>query len=130
MPASRVARRHGWNLELAAVERPRKVFWEALCFHTQQAAEKALKALLIAHGISSPKTHNIRTLLDLLPPDRSPPPAVVEAASLTGYAVTPRYPGDYEAEGEEEYHLAMEQAEAVVNWVQQVIQSSDDRCNN
>jgi HEPN domain-containing protein len=42
---------------------------EGLCFHAQQAAEKALKAVLIAKGIPPPKTHNIRILLDLLPQD-------------------------------------------------------------
>jgi len=55
------------DLELARVVRPDEVLFEGLCFHAQQAAEKALKAVLIAKGVPPPKTHNIRTLLDLLP---------------------------------------------------------------
>jgi HEPN domain-containing protein len=55
------------DLELAGINRPDEVFlFEELRFHAQQAAEKALKAVLIAKGISPPKTHNIRMLLDIL----------------------------------------------------------------
>jgi HEPN domain-containing protein len=35
-------------------------------FHAQQAVEKALKAVMAAHGISFPKTHNLKELHDLL----------------------------------------------------------------
>ena len=62
------------DLELARVERPSNVLFEGLCFHAQQAAEKALKAVLIAKGLPAPKTHNIRTLLDFLPEHIIPPP--------------------------------------------------------
>jgi hypothetical protein len=41
---------------------------EGLCFHAQQAAEKSIKAVLIDRGVSFPRTHNIRTLLELIPP--------------------------------------------------------------
>jgi HEPN domain-containing protein len=89
------------DLELARVGRPAKVLFEGLCFHAQQAAEKALKAALIAKGVPAPKTHNIRTLLDLLPPDVIPPKEVEDAASRTDYAVMSRYPTDFEPVGEE-----------------------------
>ncbi len=36
------------DLELARVGRATKVLLEGLCFHAQQAAEKALKAVLVA----------------------------------------------------------------------------------
>lgn len=36
---------------------------EIVCFHCQQAVEKYLKALLIAHDVEFPKTHNIDFLL-------------------------------------------------------------------
>lgn len=38
---------------------------ELVCFHAQQAAEKAIKAVLLRHGISFPLTHNIEHLLSL-----------------------------------------------------------------
>ena len=40
--------------------------YEEAAFHAQQAAEKALKALLVAHRVRPPKTHSIEYLLSLL----------------------------------------------------------------
>ncbi len=84
------------DLELARIVRPDEVLFEGLCFHAQQAAEKALKAVLIAKDVPPPKTHNIRTLLDLLPQEIVVPQEIEDAASLSDYAVTSRYPGDFE----------------------------------
>lgn len=36
------------------------VYLEDLCFDAQQAAEKAIKAVLIAHGVSFPPIHDWR----------------------------------------------------------------------
>ena len=113
------------DLELARIARPRKVLREGLCFHAQQAAEKALKAALVAQGIPFPKTHNIKTLLDLLPQSITPPLEVQEAASLTDYAVVSRYPGDLEPVTEDEYREAVRLAETVVRWVESFIGTSD-----
>ncbi len=40
-------------------------FLSTVCFHSQQAAEKYLKAFLTYHQIEFPKTHDIGELLDL-----------------------------------------------------------------
>ncbi len=109
------------DLELARVKRPPEVLLEELCFHAQQAAEKALKAVLIAKGVPPPKTHNIRTLLDILPPDIIPPKEVEDAASLTDYAVISRYPGDFESVDEKEYKETIRLAEIVVLWAERTI---------
>ena len=110
------------DLELARVDRPPKVLFEGLCFHAQQAAEKALKAVLIAKGVPAPKTHNIRTLLDFLPEHIIPPQEVEDAASLTDYAVISRYPGDFESVDEEEYKETVRLAENVVLRAERIIQ--------
>jgi HEPN domain-containing protein len=110
------------DLELARVVRPDEVLFEGLCFHAQQAAEKALKAVLIAKGVPPPKTHNIRTLLDLLPQEVIAPQEIEDAASLTDYAVTSRYPGDFESVDEEEYKETVRLAETVVLWAERIIQ--------
>ena len=110
------------DLELARVVRPDEVLFEGLCFHAQQAAEKALKAVLIAKGVPPPKTHNIRTLLDLLPQEVIAPQEIEDAASLTDYAVTSRYPGDFESVDEEEYEETVRLAETVVLWAERIIQ--------
>lgn len=36
--------------------------YHLVCFHAQQAAEKLLKAVLVAHGELPPKTHALREL--------------------------------------------------------------------
>ena len=90
-----------------------------------RAAEKALRAALVAQGIPFPKTHNIKTLLDLLPQSITPPLEVQEAASLTDYAVVSRYPGDLEPVTEDEYREAVRLAETVVRWVESFIGTSD-----
>lgn len=104
------------------MERPAKVLLEDLCFHTRQAAEKALKAVLVAHTIPFPKTHNLKTLLDLLPPDVTPTSEVRDAASLTDYAVVSRYPGDLEPVTEDEHQEAVRLAQAVVRWAANLIE--------
>jgi len=42
------------------------VEWAA-CFHAQQAAEKAVKAMLVHLGIDFPKSHRLDLLAGLLP---------------------------------------------------------------
>ncbi|MEK6767111.1 MAG: HEPN domain-containing protein [Planctomycetota bacterium] len=111
------------DLELARVSKPQNVLFETLCFHAQQAAEKAIKALLIAKEITFPKTHSIRMLLDLLPPEVKQPPEVQESAILTDYAVISRYPGDLEAIDEEEYQRAVNLEKSVVEWAESHIQN-------
>lgn len=116
--------RHAYSdLELAkAKELSDNVLLEELCFHAQQVAEKSLKGVLVAKGIPFPKTHNIRTLLDLLPQDIVIPQEIEEAARLTDYAVMSRYPGVMEPVDEEEYREAVELAKCVLHWAEKIIQ--------
>jgi HEPN domain-containing protein len=94
---------------------------ETLCFHAQQAVEKAVKAVLVSRGVSFPKTHNIGVLVDLLPP-KTPHDAILdEAAGLTEYAVSSRYPGEAEDVTQEELSLAVSVAEQVIAWATTVV---------
>jgi len=104
--------------------------FESLCFHAQQSAEKGIKAILIHNNISFPKTHNIRTILDLLPKDIILPTDVDDAASLTDYAVLSRYPNDDDEITEEEYWEAIRLAKAVVQWAETILDSPDIRTND
>ena len=110
------------DLEIARIAQSPRVLLGGLCFHAQQAAEKALKAVLVAHATPFPRTHNITTLLDLLPPDIVLPSEAEAAASLTDYAVLSRYPENLEPVTEEEYREAVRLAEAVVHWAEALIQ--------
>ncbi len=83
--------------------------YDLVGFHAQQAAEKALKALLIRHQVKFRKTHDLGKLLDLAEPIA---PGVrqelADIRALTPYAVDVRYPSDEPALGREEAssHLA------------------------
>jgi HEPN domain-containing protein len=62
--------RPAWSdLELARSPRKSRILLEDLCFHAQQATEKALKAVLVLKSVPFLRTHNIRTPMDLLPED-------------------------------------------------------------
>jgi HEPN domain-containing protein len=63
-------------------------FAEGAAFHSQQAAEKYLKAFLVWHQIEFPKTHDIEALLKLAGrTDDKIPEILGEAAMLTPYGV-------------------------------------------
>ncbi len=94
---------------------------EMLCFHAQQAAEKAIKAVLIKENIDFPRTHNLRILLDKIPPEINLPTAMEDAAILTDYAVSARYPGDLEDVTEEEYEEALILSQLVLDWAKRII---------
>lgn len=109
------------DLALARIEPPQGVLLAALCFHAQQAAEKALKAILLSRGEAIPKTHSIRMLLDRVASHVDVPDAVQEAAILTDYAVTARYPGDTEAVETDEYLTSLRLSETLVSWAERII---------
>jgi HEPN domain-containing protein len=66
---------------------------DTVCFHGQQVVEKYLKALLTAHGIAFPKTHNVRKLVEMLPGGTRLNLSEDEQDELTDYATGARYPG-------------------------------------
>ena len=108
------------DLELARMSGTPQVMLESLCYHAQQCAEKALKAVLVAQGIAIPKTHSIVLLLDLLSEQGTVPQEVEETAVLTDYAVLCRYPGDAEPVTQQEYERAVRLAETALAWARKV----------
>lgn len=109
------------NLSRAKARIP-NVYLEDLCFDAQQAAEKAIKALLIKKGIAFPYVHDIAHLLTLLEQtELQIPEPVRRAEDLTRYAVVTRYPGIAEPVGESHYRDALVSAEAVVRWAEKEI---------
>jgi len=69
---------------------------DTICFHAQQCVEKYLKAMLVLRGIEFRRIHDISALMGLVPEDLRPDLAIEEQERLTDYAVTTRYPGDYD----------------------------------
>lgn len=83
---------------------------EAICFHSQQAAEKLLKAYLIALGIDFDRTHNIEYLIKLCS-SKDKDFIDLDAGNLTSYAVNIRYPDSFSIpdieEAQESYKTAV-----------------------
>lgn len=59
-----------------------QVLYEDLCFDAQQAAEKALKALLVHQKVAFPRTHAIMDLLSLLQQNTVTIPEEIRRAGL------------------------------------------------
>ena len=106
------------DLALARSRASEEVLLESLCFHAQQAAEKAIKAMLVGHGAQVPRTHSLRMLVDQLAQLMPVPDAVEACVELTAYGVAARYPGDEEPVEPAEYEQAVALAAQVVAWAQ------------
>ncbi|HSA32809.1 MAG TPA: HEPN domain-containing protein [bacterium] len=104
------------DLKLAKAGKVSGVLLSSLCFHAQQAAEKAIKAVLVLKRKEFPPTHNIKVLIDLLPGSAGFPEKSQQASLLTMYAVNTRYPGDLYHISQKDYAEALSLAGAVVRW--------------
>jgi HEPN domain-containing protein len=117
-------RRAQSDLTLARAK-PQGVYLEDLCFHAQQAAEKAIKALLIRREIEFPYTHDLAKLASSLEKAAGQlPDSIRQAERLTQFAVETRYPGAAPAVGETEYREAVRLAEEVVRWAEGQLKTS------
>src|SRR5947209_19754342 len=74
--------------ELELTTRPRRF----ACVNTQQAAEKALKAAIIASGVAPERTHDLDQLVQLVPSDWRVARTGADLSMLSQLAVQPRYP--------------------------------------
>ena len=98
--------------------------FEDLCFDAQQAAEKALKSVLIYKKLRFPYVHDLGELLAMVKRSgEEVPDAVLQAARLTRYAVAMRYPGVVEPVTQAEYAEAVAIAGAVVEWADKVLKT-------
>ena len=99
---------------------------EHLCFHAQQAAEKAIKALMIRRGIEFPYVHDLSVLLAIVAEaGEDVPESVRLSRQLTPYAAATRYPGIAERVTKEDHAEAVRLAESVVNWVRGCLATSN-----
>jgi len=83
------------------------------CFHAQQAAEKAIKAIFVFLQVDFPFTHDLNRLRDLLPEGWAVKEDFPDLAGLSEWAVEPRYPVDLREATHEDEQAAIEQARNV-----------------
>ncbi|HYU21160.1 MAG TPA: HEPN domain-containing protein [Chloroflexota bacterium] len=83
----------------------------------QQAAEKALKAVLVFLQVEFPFSHDLDALRDLVPDGWQLKKDHPDLSELTVWAVEPRYPGDLPEAAEDDARDGLRQARAVVESV-------------
>ena len=105
------------DLQVASLTDDERIAPEIAAFHAQQAAEKILKALLVQEQIDFPRTHSIGALLALCEEAGiAGVQDLIDATSLTRYAVATRYPGEEDPVGREEAREAATLAAQVFDW--------------
>jgi HEPN domain-containing protein len=97
-----------------------------VCFHAQQAVEKALKAVLAARGVEFPFIHDIGGLTKLCREAGAPLPGEMDGADqLTPYAAGLRYDDDTVHAVERE--TASRWATAAVQWARGLVEEARGR---
>ena len=88
---------------------------EDALFHRQQAAEKAMKAFLTAHGIPFRRVHDLDALaVDCEKIDPSLTQVLIPARDLTVFAWEFRYPGTGQTPSEAETHASRSSTRGVL----------------
>jgi len=98
--------------------RAKKIPLDAVCFHCQQAAEKLLKAYLVAKGQAYPISHDLPLILERvlrLQPEAERLREVL--ALLMPYAVEIRYPDEGRMPSRRDAEEARDAADQILNWL-------------
>lgn len=100
--------------------RAEEIPFDTVCFHCQQAAEKLLKAYLVACGQSYPTNHDLLALLEKILPLSPEAEHLRDAlALLLPYAVEVRYPDDGQTPAAPDAREARQAAGQVWSWLEQ-----------
>lgn len=93
--------------------------YDTVCFHCQQAAEKMLKAYLVARGKEYPISHDLLLILEQI---TSLDPKAEQLRDtlilLMPYAVEVRYPDDYSMPSAEDTRQARDAARQIRHWLE------------
>jgi HEPN domain-containing protein len=95
---------------------------DTVCFHAQQCVEKYLKALLVALEIQFPRTHDIESLVLLVPKSIRINLTVEQQRRLTEYASMTRYPGSYEIISLSEARQAVKLAQRIQRKIRKLLE--------
>ncbi len=97
---------------------------DAICFHSQQAVEKYLKAFLITKEKDFKKSHNLEYLLEIcIETDKDF--SQIELGDLSFYAVEVRYPDDFYIPTEAEAGECLDIARKVKEFVYKKLDIKD-----
>jgi HEPN domain-containing protein len=114
--ADRDLRRAGLDMEYE--------FWEWACFTSQQAAEKAVKALLMNRGVAT-WGHAITPMLKRLENVLVPDILILHAQLLDAYYIPTRYPNGF-PEGKPADYFNRQKANEAVDAAREIIRFCHD----
>jgi len=94
---------------------------EIICYHCQQAAEKALKAYLLYKDEEPPKTHDLKKLVDLCIVESPEFTDIIdECEYLSPFGVQPRYPFSFELE-DNDATTSIQKSEQIIDFIKERI---------
>lgn len=105
-------------------------YYEWASFQAEQAAEKALKSVIVYHGRSAPRLHKLGVLIGVV---KSIDPKFrgihIDIAELQSYTFTARYPflipGNYETPHDyiekEDAEVCIKKAEIILNLIKELL---------
>ena len=114
------------SLEISKIAINENVYYEDLCYQSQQAVEKGLKGLLIYYNFEPEFTHNIGMLLAELERFTEIPEYIKETNMLTKYAVITRYPGEYDEITKQKHEESVKIAQNCLEWIEKTIKKCED----
>lgn len=113
------------DLRLARLAVGQNVLPEQICFHAQQAVEKAFKAILLRRQVDFPLTHDLEQLLTIFDAAKiAVPENLQEVGTLTPYAVETRYPGFWGEISQTAVHEALDLAQQALRWAEDLMNAS------
>jgi HEPN domain-containing protein len=99
-------------------------YLDTAIYHCQQAAEKAIKALLVRHDLRFEKIHDLEVLISRAVPVAPGLSQMLDQADrLTPYAVLYRYPGEQLVPNAEEFAAALSAAEEIVACIESLLRA-------
>ena len=101
---------------------------EIICYHCQQSAEKAIKAVIIANGAQGgmPKLHDLSFLLNQIKNMAEIDERYYDYAdTLTPFGVSVRYPSELALE-DRHATTAIQYASEILAWAKEACTSSDE----
>ena len=97
-------------------------YLDTAIYHCQQAAEKAIKALLVQNDLRFEKTHDLEVLIARATPVAPGLSQLLDQADrLTPYAVAYRYPGEELVPSAEEFAAALFAAEEIFACIESLL---------
>ena len=103
---------------------PQEIPWGAVAFHAQQAAEKYLKAVLVARWKEAPRTHDLAAIVaGIRAAGAAVPDLTAQCQLLEPYAVDVRYPDDLAIPDEETGRAALQAAREIIAAARELLQT-------